>query len=106
MSVLELLKREVVFLDGGMGTLLQAEGLKAGEHPEHWNLSHPEVITAIHRDYFNAGSHVVNANTFGASTLKFSPEELDSIVGSAIANARAAAKSSCAAPPKVIHISD
>ena len=100
MNILEFAKDHILFLDGGMGTLLQERGLKPGELPERWNLSHPEVITAIHRDYYNAGSHVVNANTFGASTLKFSPEELDSIVGSAIANARAAAKSSCAAQPK------
>ena len=100
MNILEFAKDHILFLDGGMGTLLQERGLKPGELPERWNLSHPEVIASIHRDYYNAGSHVVNANTFGASTLKFSPEELDSIVASAIANARAAAKSSCAAQPK------
>ena len=100
MNILEFAKDHILFLDGGMGTLLQERGLKPGELPERWNLSHPEVITDIHRDYFNAGSHVVNANTFGASTLKFSPEELDAIVSSAIANARAAAQSSCAAQPK------
>ena len=100
MNILEFAKDHILFLDGGMGTLLQERGLKPGELPERWNLSHPEVITAIHRDYFNAGSHVVNANTFGASTLKFSPEELDAIVGAAVANARAAAQSSCADQPK------
>ena len=77
MSVLELLKREVVFLDGGMGTLLQAAGLQAGEHPELWNLSHPDVVQKLHRAYFDAGSHIVNINTFGANRLKFSSEELE-----------------------------
>ena len=80
MSVLELLKREVVFLDGGMGTLLQAAGLQAGEHPELWNLSHPDVVQKLHRAYFDAGSHIVNINTFGANRLKFSSEELEEIV--------------------------
>ena len=63
-----------VYLDGGMGTLLQAEGLKAGEHPEHWNLSHPEVVQGIHRAYFDAGSHIVNINfpTYTAIVLAFS----------------------------------
>ena len=74
------LKENIVMLDGGMGTLLQEQGLGAGEAPERWNLTHPDVITAIHRDYFDAGSHVVCTNTFGANILKFSGEELARIV--------------------------
>jgi len=50
MNILEYMKDHIVYLDGGMGTLLQKQGLKPGEHPERWNLSHPEVITAIHRE--------------------------------------------------------
>ena len=49
MGILELLKQGTVYLDGGMGTLLQDRGLKPGENPEAWNLTHPEEITAIHR---------------------------------------------------------
>ena len=69
MKITEFLKEHLLCLDGGMGTLLQSAGLASGEHPEHWNLTHPEVIQGIHCDYFNAGSHVVNTNTFGASEL-------------------------------------
>ena len=72
MNFLSFLKENIVCLDGGMGTLLQSVGLKAGELPERWNLSHPEVITKIHTDYYNAGSNVVCTNTFGANILKFS----------------------------------
>ena len=60
MSIIELINRQLFYLDGGMGTLLQAAGLAAGEHPEHWNLSHPDVVESIHLDYFNAGSNIVN----------------------------------------------
>ena len=84
MSIKEFLKNNIVFLDGGMGTLLQERGLCPGELPERWNLEHPEVIVDIHRAYFDAGSNIVNTNTFGANILKFSADELDSIVKSAI----------------------
>ena len=48
------LKSNIVIFDGGMGTLLQSRGLVAGEHPELWNITRPEVITAIHKDYLDA----------------------------------------------------
>ena len=88
MQITEFLKDHSVILDGGMGTLLQARGLAAGELPERWNLSHPDEITAIHRAYFESGANVVNTNTFGANSLKFSPGELEEIVKSAIENAK------------------
>ena len=66
------LQNHIVILDGGMGTLLQGAGLRPGELPERWNLSHADEVTAIHRAYFDAGSNVVNTNTFGANPLKFS----------------------------------
>ena len=69
MKITEFLKNNIVFLDGGMGTLLQERGLAAGELPERWNLEHPEEIIAIHRAYYDAGSNVVNTNTFGANIL-------------------------------------
>ena len=100
MNILDFLKENTLYLDGGMGTLLQAQGLRPGELPERWNLTHPEIITGIHRAYFDAGSHVVNANTFGANSLKFSPEELESIVKAALENARAAAAQSTGTQPK------
>ncbi len=94
MKLLDFLKENLLYLDGGMGTLLQAQGLLPGELPERWNLSHPDVITKIHRDYYDAGSHVVSTNTFGANTLKYAPEELEAIVSAAVKNARAAMESS------------
>ena len=50
-----------------MGTLLQEAGLKPGELPERWNVSHPEEIIRIQKAYYDAGSNVVLANTFGAA---------------------------------------
>ena len=92
MNVLEFMKSHLLLLDGGMGTLLQAEGLSVGELPERWNLSHPEIITGIHRRYYEAGSHVVNTNTFGANRLKFSAEELREIIFAAVRNAKKRAR--------------
>ncbi|MBQ4518453.1 MAG: homocysteine S-methyltransferase family protein [Clostridia bacterium] len=94
MNFLDFLHNHIVYLDGGMGTLLQAKGLKPGEYPEHWNITHPEEITAIHKAYFDAGSHVVCTNTFGANALKFSADELESIIKAAVNNAKAAKEQS------------
>ena len=80
MNVREFLKNNITVLDGGMGTLLQRAGLNPGELPETWNLTHPEEVERIHRAYFEAGSNIVCANTFGANSLKFSDGELDAIV--------------------------
>ncbi len=102
MSFLEFLKNNHIFFDGGMGTLLQAKGLQAGQLPERWNISHPQIIQEIHRDYYNAGSNVVTTNTFGANALKFSDEELESIVKAAIENVRIAQEQSAGAQPKFI----
>ncbi|MBE6970767.1 MAG: homocysteine methyltransferase [Ruminococcaceae bacterium] len=102
MTIREFMKDHAVYLDGGMGSLLQAEGLRPGEHPERWNLTHAEVIRSVHKAYFDAGCNVVNTNTFGANPLKFSTEELEKIVCAAMENARAAAAESCAAQPKFV----
>ena len=90
MNFKAFLDNDLVCLDGGTGTLLQARGLRPGEHPELWNLTHPDVITEIHKAYFDAGSNVVCTNTFGANLLKFPPEKLEEIVKAAIENAKAA----------------
>ena len=100
MKILEYIKENILYLDGGMGTLLQEKGLMPGELPERWNVTHPDVISDIHREYFDAGSNVVNTNTFGANILKFQPWELDTIVKTAIENARIAAKTSLGEQPK------
>ena len=107
MKLLDFLKDRILVLDGGMGTLLQARGLLPGELPERWNLSHPEVIREIHRAYYDAGSHVVSTNTFGASVLKFGEDELERIVCAAIDCARRAQRESTGKQPKWVHwISD
>ena len=90
MKFTDLLKNETVMLDGGMGTLLQARGLKPGELPEWWNITNPDAIRDIHKAYYEAGSNVVSTNTFGANCLKFSDSELREIVSAAFANAKAA----------------
>ena len=102
MNFREYLKNNIVYLDGGMGTLLQAEGLKPGEHPESWNITHPDIITNIHKAYFDAGSNVVCTNTFGANCLKFSCDELEEIIKAAIANAKAAKECSVSNAEKFI----
>ena len=102
MTVLEYLKDHVLYLDGGMGTLLQAEGLQPGEYPERWNCSHPEVIRKLQKAYFDAGSNVVCANTFGANGLKFEPEELGEIIRAAVGHARWAAEHSTNPAPKFV----
>ena len=94
MKITDFLKDNILYLDGGMGTLLQGRGLAPGELPERWNISHPDVISDIHRAYFDAGSNMVNTNTFGANALKFSHGELEEIICAAIKNARRAASES------------
>ena len=96
------MKDNFVILDGGMGTLLQAAGLKPGEYPERWNIEHPEEIVKIHMAYYEAGSNVVLTNTFGANSFKFGADELDSIVTAAVENARTAAKRSDAPQEKFV----
>ena len=71
MSFLDRLGRERLYWDGGTGSLLQAKGLKGGELPERWNLTHPEAVRDVALSYFNAGSHIVNSNTFGANRLHY-----------------------------------
>ncbi len=102
MKITEFLKENILYLDGGMGTLLQSAGLTPGEQPERWNLTHPEVIQGIHRDYFEAGSHVVNTNTFGANLLHFSEDELDEIIRAAVENAKIARDTAKVEHPRFI----
>lgn len=89
----ERLGKEVLYFDGGMGTLLQEKGLKAGELPEVWNIEHMEEVIDIHRQYFEAGSDIVLTNTFGANALKFrdSSYELSDIVTAAVIHVKEAA---------------
>lgn len=92
--LLERLGKELLFFDGGMGTLLQAEGLQPGELPETWNIERKETIRKIHQSYFEAGSDIVLTNTFGANALKFHDENcsLKAIIDAAVENVRFGAK--------------
>ena len=102
MKVTELIKQKILLLDGGMGTLLQAAGMGAGEHSEEWNLSHPDVVQGIHRDYYEAGSNIVCANTFGVNALKYSEEEMRILIAAAIENVRVARDTAKASQEKFI----
>ena len=102
MNIRDFIKNNIVYLDGGMGTLLQKSGLQPGELPEHWNISHPEVIKEIHKSYYDSGSNIVNTNTFGANSLKFGTDELSEIIYHAVKNADEARKASSGKQEKFI----
>ena len=87
MTILEKIKSGFTYFDGGTGTVLQKKGLKAGELPEEWNLTHREEIIDLHLSYLNAGSNIINTNTFGANILKFEKAHLEEIITAAIGNA-------------------
>lgn len=92
MGIRNKLKNSRIILDGGMGTLLQEMGLKPGESPEVWNLTNPEKITRIHKEYYIAGSDVVNTNTFGVNPLKYDDKMVEEMVAAAFACADIARK--------------
>lgn len=102
MKIRDFIKNNIVYLDGGMGTLLQKSGLQPGELPERWNISHPEVIKEIHKSYYDSGSNIVNTNTFGANSLKFDTDELSEIIYHAVKNADEARKASSGKQEKFI----
>ena len=93
MQVNELFKQSnTILLDGGMGTMLQAAGLKLGARPEELNITDPALIEGIHRQYAAAGSRIVNANTFGASAHKLagSAYTLEQVITAGIENCKRA----------------
>ena len=102
MNIRDFIKNNIVYLDGGMGTLLQKSGLRPGELPERWNISHPEVIKELHKSYYDSGSNIVNTNTFGANSLKFDADELSEIIYHAVKNADEARKASSGKQEKFI----
>ena len=93
-------KDRILLFDGGMGSLLQAEGLQAGMLPEVWNITHADVLKRIHGDYLDAGCDIVTTNTFGANPFKFPLEQttdehpytLSQVLHAALQNARAAVR--------------
>ena len=92
MSVLDYLGKELLYFDGAMGTRLQAAGLKPGELPEVWNITHGDVVAGIHAGYVRAGANILKSNTFGANALKMkgSGYSVEDVVLAAFENARRA----------------
>lgn len=88
MKVLEKISSSITYFDGGAGTLLQSWGLKAGEQPEIWNLTNPDKIIEMHRQYLDAGAEIITSCTFGANRFKFN--NLEETVTAAIKNAKTA----------------
>lgn len=80
MSIFEqkLTSQKMIIGDGAMGTSLQKEGLAPGEAPEKWNITHPEKIIEVHASFLNAGSELIETNTFGASYVRLQQEGLES----------------------------
>lgn len=88
MNIKEKMKNEILYFDGGTGTMLQEMGLQPGELPETWNTKYPDRIISLHRSYIEAGANIIKTNTFGANILKF--DNLDEIVTAAVQNAHKA----------------
>lgn len=89
--ILERLNKEWLFCDGGSGTILQKKGLRTGELPESWNLTHPEEIRDLYSGYLNAGCDIFNTNTFGANRLHY-PDNLEEVITAGISLAKEARK--------------
>ncbi len=91
-TLAELIGKRPLLLDGAMGSVLIQKGIASKQPPECLNITHPDVITSIHREYLEAGSHCVTTNTFGASHfhLKDAPYSVTEIIEAAVRNARAA----------------
>ncbi len=91
-NITALLGKRILFFDGGMGTMLQGSGLKAGELPELLNITNPGLITSIHKKYYDAGCNIATVNTFGANAckLKDTGYSVEQIVSAAIACAKEA----------------
>ena len=96
MNLTEKIKNQRLYFDGGSGTYFQARGLKPGEMPEIWNITHAETVKQMHLDYLKSGSDIITSNTFGANILKFDGKNggysLEEIISSALKNAKDAIK--------------
>ncbi|MCD7750181.1 MAG: homocysteine S-methyltransferase family protein [Lachnospiraceae bacterium] len=88
--ILERIRQERIYMDGGTGTMLQAAGLSGGKGPELWNLENPAEIVKLHRAYLEAGCTVISTNTFGVNCLKY--DNYEELIRAAFACAREALK--------------
>jgi len=75
--ILEIIKQRPLFFDGAMGTMLMEAGQGSLKTPILLNQDEPELVTDIHRQYYDAGADVVITNTFGGSPLKLSADGLE-----------------------------
>ncbi len=89
----ELMKNDFILLDGATGTMLQKSGLKLGEIPETLNITRPETVIDIHKQYIESGTQILTTNTFGANSYKMknSGYTVQELIGAAVKNARSAA---------------
>lgn len=90
MDILERLRHERLFYDGGYGTLLQSRGLPAGMLAEQYNLLYPDTVIAIHKEYLAAGADILETNTFRANPFYYDEKELEAVIEAAVANAKTA----------------
>lgn len=97
MEILQELQNRILFCDGGMGSLLQEAGLKPGELPGTWNITHSEELVRIHKAYLEAGADIVTTNTFGVDRLKYNETtsfQLEPVIRAAVKNAKEAIRQS------------
>ncbi|MDD3833321.1 MAG: homocysteine S-methyltransferase family protein, partial [Oscillospiraceae bacterium] len=92
MDFQSLLNKPFILLDGALGTMLQKEGLPLGELPELLNITHPDMITGIHRTYIESGADIIYTNTLGANRYKLAEcgYSVSEIICAAIAAAKQA----------------
>ena len=90
----KLIERDFVLLDGAMGAMLQQKGMAPGTIPETLNITHPDWIRDIHRQYIDAGADIIYSNTFGANRKKLAdtPYTVSELIESAVALGKSAAK--------------
>jgi len=75
-SFRERLGNEIILFDGGTGTYLYEKGVYINRCFDELNLTSPELVTEVHRDYINAGADIIETNTYGANTFKLTPHGL------------------------------
>lgn len=95
MTFRQRMDQGIVVFDGAMGTMLQ-DDLVPGELPELLNLTHPEVVTAVHKAYLDAGADVVETNTLNANRIKVNKagHTVDEVIAAAVGCAKKAVASS------------
>ena len=102
-GIMDLLGKERLIADGGMGALLQSMGLSGGEFPDLWNLSHPDRIRSVHESYIRAGANLITSNTFNSNPVHLAGKaDASALVKAAIENAIAAREAAAADHPVFI----